>query len=97
VLRGDGTPLAALALLNAWLAGDLEGLAPPPPDPPRDALQRCLVSALDGGLLVHNPHPVSAARPQLVGTLPHATRRRTTWNSLRPWSLLDPLQVRWVR
>jgi len=95
VLRGDGTPLAALALLNAWLAGELPG-APPPPDPPRDALQHCLVSALDGGLLVHNPHPHAPARPQIVGSQPHATRRLTVWNSLRPWSLLAPLQTRWV-
>lgn len=95
VLPGDGTPLAALAWLNAWLAGDASD-APPPPDPPRDALQACLVTALESGLLVHNPHPVSAARPQLVGTQPHATRRRTTWNSLRPWSMLAPLQTRYV-
>jgi hypothetical protein len=95
VLRGDGTPLAALAWLNAWLAGEVAG-APLPPDPPRDALQGCLVAALHGGLLVHNPHPVSAARPQLLGARAHATRRLTTWNSLRPWSLLAPLQTRFV-
>jgi hypothetical protein len=95
VLRGDGTPLAALALLNAWLAGEIAG-APTPPDPPRDALQGCLVTALEGGLLVHNPHPVSAVRPQITGTSPHATRRRTVWNSLRPWSMLGPLQTRFV-
>ncbi|HEX5010700.1 MAG TPA: hypothetical protein VFY71_09880, partial [Planctomycetota bacterium] len=95
VLRGDGTPLAALALLNAWLAGEVAG-APAPPDPPRDARQGCLVTALEGGLLVHNPHPVSAVRPQITGTSPHATRRRTVWNSLRPWSMLGPLQTRFV-
>jgi Beta-galactosidase len=95
VLRGDGTPLAALGLLNAWLAGQIAD-APPPPDPPRDVLQGCLVTALEGGLLLHNPHPVSAARPQITGSVPHATRRRSVWNSLRPWSMLAPLQTRFV-
>jgi hypothetical protein len=66
VLPGDGTPLSALAWLRLWLdeapqqvvaSGRLAG----------DASMRCLVTALDGGLLVHNPDASAAARPDLQG------------------------------
>jgi hypothetical protein len=66
LLTGDGTPLSALALLRSWIdelppeqfaAGRLA----------RDASLSCIVSALAGGLLVHNPDPCGAASPMLAG------------------------------
>jgi hypothetical protein len=84
VLTGDGSPLSALAWLNTWLAGDIDGA--PPPDPPRDARQGCLVTALRGGLLVHNPDRRSARCPRLVGGGASAFEAEP----------LAPLETRWL-
>ncbi|MHC5211365.1 MAG: hypothetical protein ACYTG2_11655 [Planctomycetota bacterium] len=66
VLPGDGTPLSALAHLRSWLE---QAPAEPEAAPrlARDVTMQCIVSALDGGLLVRNPHPDDAALPALEG------------------------------
>jgi len=66
VLRGDGTPLAALAWLQSWLAGELSGL-PEPPDPPRDSQRQAEVTHFDGGVLIFNPHPERGCLARLIG------------------------------
>jgi len=87
VLAGDGTPLSAMAWLLTWLAGDIEGH--PSPDPPRDATQRCLVTPLADGLLLHNPETQESVAPVIEGATYEIDSMR-----LPP---LGPLETRWVR
>lgn len=53
VLPGDGSPLSALAWLNTWIDGSIEGL--PALEAARDPAGRLLVGELEGGRLEHEP------------------------------------------
>ena len=81
MLHGDGTPLSALAWLNTWLEGRVDGCSVP--ETARDLDAQLLVTELDGGLLLFNPDREQAHAPRLTGC----------WGEV---GALEPLETRWV-
>ena len=95
VLRGDGTPLAALGLLNAWLADRSRTRR----RRPTRRATRCRAASSPRWRAASCCTTRTPSRPRGRRS-PAAcrTRRagRSVWNSLRPWSMLAPLQTRFV-